>query len=55
MSNSQRESLKNRFLISPLLSLSLDKEIKKLKKESSGLMGIEMQLRYKKTEACEWF
>jgi quercetin dioxygenase-like cupin family protein len=39
MSNSQRESLKNRVLRAPLLSLSLDKEIKKLKKESSWING----------------
>ncbi|HCY74761.1 MAG TPA: cupin domain-containing protein [Ignavibacteriales bacterium] len=39
MSNSQRESLKNRVLRAPLLSLSLDKEIKKLKKEPSWING----------------
>jgi quercetin dioxygenase-like cupin family protein len=39
MSNSQRESLKNRVLRAPLLSLSLDKEIKKLKKESAWING----------------
>ncbi|MFA3781465.1 cupin domain-containing protein [Melioribacteraceae bacterium 4301-Me] len=39
MSKAQRESLKNRVLKAPLLSISLEKEIKKLKKELSWIKG----------------
>ena len=39
MSKSQRESLKNRVLKAPLLNFSLDREIKKLKKEPAWIDG----------------